>query len=155
MDFPEFETLSDSQNDLASETVKRPGHLSRTGLPANLRACTSRRLTSMDTSQLVVSLPGDAPDAQAAPSPSGLSATHERDVLLAAISLPEQEYSGRDDVNLDVNLDESRSESSSSQPSNSLATGGALGGSSSEPSPEDVLYEHHELYGTGAKGLGA
>ena len=62
---------------------------------------------------------------------------------------------GRTLFSIDVNLDESRSESSSSQPSNSLATGGALGGSSSEPSPEDVLYEHHELYGTGAKGLGA
>ena len=96
----------------------------------------------MDTAHLVVSLPGE---------PS------RRDMLLAAVSLPEQHVPGMD---IDVNLDESRSESSkSSGIEHSLATGcGPAASSCSEPSPEDVMDDElspSDEGSTGSRSQGA
>ena len=97
----------------------------------------------MDESGLIVSLPEDA---------SLLGNPSRRDLLLAAVSLPEPSLQPSDLD--DVNLDESRSESSKTSAEPSGGIGGVAFSSSSEPSPDDddgdLVYHYHG----GSKGAG-
>lgn len=85
----------------------------------------------MEGPNLIVSLPGDVPT---------VGSPTRRDLLLAAVSLPEAHLGG---LHGEVNLDESRSESSkSSVIDHSIATGNSVPGSvSGEPSNDDTNSE--------------